>query len=84
MHKGPTEDMFAMATIDLDDIFDQVLEGSRIQIYNKTKWQKINEIKYSIWPLQISFTLLDLCKGMYGKYVINTWLMSIQKLEWVT
>lgn len=24
VHKGPTEDMFAMATIDLDDIFDQV------------------------------------------------------------
>lgn len=24
VHKGPTEEMFAMATIDLDDIFDQV------------------------------------------------------------
>lgn len=24
VHKGPLEEMFAMATIDLDDIFDQV------------------------------------------------------------
>lgn len=26
VHKGPTEDMFAMATIDLDDIFDQEMK----------------------------------------------------------